>query len=86
MKYCVVKVDLFKYDQSWYFRGKSNIIVLLWMFIQGTLLCFSLHNMYRWNRWRSFLIKIVWNKDVFCSHRKLIYALVVMILKIRTLV
>ena len=50
-----MKVDLSKYDQSWYSRGKSNIFVLLWWFIQGTLFRFSLHNMYGW---RNFLLRL----------------------------
>ncbi|WP_199620937.1 WcaF family extracellular polysaccharide biosynthesis acetyltransferase [Paenibacillus alkalitolerans] len=44
----VVRLDL--YDQSWYSRGRSNLIVLLWWFIQGTLFRYSIHNMYGWRR------------------------------------
>ena len=43
-----MKIDLSKYDQSWYSRGKSGVIVLLWWLIQGTIFKFSLHNMYGW--------------------------------------
>lgn len=50
-----MKVDLSKYNQSWYSRGKSGLVVLLWWFIQGTLFRFSLHNMYNW---RNFLLKM----------------------------
>ena len=50
-----MKVDLSKYNQSWYSRGKSGLIVLLWWFIQGTLFRFSLHNMYEW---RNFLLRL----------------------------
>ena len=48
-------IQLNKYDQKWYSRGKSNITVLLWWVIQGTLFRFSLHNMYRW---RAFLLRL----------------------------
>jgi putative colanic acid biosynthesis acetyltransferase WcaF len=48
-----IRLDL--YDQSWYSRGRSSLIVLLWWFIQGTLFRFSLHNMYGWRR---FLLKL----------------------------
>ncbi|MED0935340.1 WcaF family extracellular polysaccharide biosynthesis acetyltransferase [Bacillus mobilis] len=50
-----MRVDLSKYNQSWYSRGKSGVIVLLWWFIQGTVFKFSLHNMYGW---RSFLLRL----------------------------
>ncbi len=43
-------IDLSKYDQSWYSRGRNGAIVLLWWFIQGTIFRFSLHNMYAWRR------------------------------------
>ncbi|CAH1211004.1 hypothetical protein PAECIP111893_03349 [Paenibacillus plantiphilus] len=41
-----MNIDLTKYDQSWYSRGRSGIAVLLWWFVQGTLFRFSLHPMY----------------------------------------
>lgn len=50
-----MKVDLSKYNQSWYSRGKSGVIVLLWWFVQGTIFRFSLHNMYSW---RNFLLRL----------------------------
>ncbi|MEB9907329.1 MULTISPECIES: putative colanic acid biosynthesis acetyltransferase [Bacillus cereus group] len=50
-----MKIDLSKYDQSWYSRGKSGVIVLLWWLIQGTIFKFSLHNMYGW---RNFLLRL----------------------------
>lgn len=50
-----MKVDLSKYNQSWYSRGKSGVVVLLWWFVQGTIFRFSLHNMYSW---RNFLLRL----------------------------
>lgn len=50
-----MKIELKKYNQSWYSRGKSNLIVILWWLIQGTLFRFSLHNMYGW---RNFLLRL----------------------------
>lgn len=50
-----MKIDLSKYNQSWYSRGSSSFIVLAWWFVQGTLFRFSLHNMYSW---RGILLKI----------------------------
>ncbi|MEI5891479.1 colanic acid biosynthesis acetyltransferase WcaF [Bacillus cereus] len=50
-----MKVDLSKYNQSGYSRGKSGVVVLLWWFIQGTIFRFSLHNMYGW---RNFLLRL----------------------------
>ena len=41
-----MNIDLSKYDQSWYSRGRSGSVVLLWWLVQGTLFKFSLHNMY----------------------------------------
>jgi putative colanic acid biosynthesis acetyltransferase WcaF len=48
-------IQLKNYNQNWYSRGRSNIIVLIWWFVQGTLFRFSLHNMYRW---RNFLLRL----------------------------
>ncbi|GAB1796152.1 putative colanic acid biosynthesis acetyltransferase [Priestia megaterium] len=48
-------IDLSKYNQNGYSRGKNSIIVLLWWLVQGTLFRFSLHNMYEW---RNFLIRL----------------------------
>ncbi|MCK6259018.1 WcaF family extracellular polysaccharide biosynthesis acetyltransferase [Fictibacillus sp. KIGAM418] len=42
------KVNLSKYNQSWYRRGKPTVIILLWWFIQGTIFRYSIHNMYTW--------------------------------------
>ncbi|MCM3216404.1 putative colanic acid biosynthesis acetyltransferase [Niallia taxi] len=50
-----MKIELSKYNQSWYSRGKSNIYTIIWWFIQGTLFRFSLHNMYGWRR---FLLRL----------------------------
>lgn len=44
------RIRLDSYDQSNYSRGRSNAIVLLWWFIQGTVFRFSIHNMYGWRR------------------------------------
>lgn len=49
-----MNIDLSRYDQSWYSRGKNGMVVLLWWFIQGTIFRFSLHNMYHW---RNFLLR-----------------------------
>lgn len=49
-----MKIDLSKYDQSWYSKERSNAVVLLWWFIQGTVFRFSIHNMYAW---RAFLLR-----------------------------
>lgn len=48
-------IDLSKYDQSWYSRGKSSLTILIWWFIQGTIFRFSLHNMYGYRR---FLLRL----------------------------
>ncbi|GLI06379.1 colanic acid biosynthesis acetyltransferase WcaF [Paenibacillus tyrfis] len=48
-----IRLDL--YNQDWYSRGRSNAVVLLWWFVQGTLFRFSLHNMYGWRR---FLLRL----------------------------
>ncbi|PEU74709.1 colanic acid biosynthesis acetyltransferase WcaF [Bacillus cereus] len=50
-----MKIDLSKYDQSWYSRGRSGVIVLLWWLIQGTIFKYSLHNMYGW---RNLLLRL----------------------------
>ncbi|KSU82080.1 putative colanic acid biosynthesis acetyltransferase WcaF [Fictibacillus enclensis] len=49
-----MKINLDKYDQSWYSRGKNSFIVLTWWLVQGTIFRFSLHNMYKW---RNFLLR-----------------------------
>ncbi|MGN8844466.1 putative colanic acid biosynthesis acetyltransferase [Niallia sp. HCP3S3_B10] len=50
-----MKVELKKYDQSWYSRGRSNLVVLIWWIVQGSLFRFSIHNMYSW---RNFLLRL----------------------------
>ncbi|WP_148630534.1 WcaF family extracellular polysaccharide biosynthesis acetyltransferase [Bacillus sp. E214] len=50
-----MKVELEKYNQSWYSRGRSSVVVLLWWFIQGTIFRYSFHNMYNW---RIYLLKL----------------------------
>lgn len=50
-----MKIDLSKYNQSWYSRGRSSLVVLMWWFIQGTIFRFSIHNMYGW---RNFLLRL----------------------------
>lgn len=50
-----MKIDLAKYDQSWYSRGKSGIYIIIWWFVQGTLFRFSLHNMYEF---RNFILRL----------------------------
>ncbi|AGB18537.1 WcaF family extracellular polysaccharide biosynthesis acetyltransferase [Thermoanaerobacterium thermosaccharolyticum] len=44
------KIDLSKYDQSWYSRGRPNWYILFWWFIQGTIFRYSIHNMYGFRR------------------------------------
>jgi putative colanic acid biosynthesis acetyltransferase WcaF len=48
-----IRLDL--YNQESYSRGRSNLVVLLWWFVQGTLFRFSLHQMYSW---RSMLLRL----------------------------
>ena len=38
-------LDLRTYDQSWFDRGRSNPIILLWWLVQGILFPLSLHQM-----------------------------------------
>lgn len=52
---CLKLVNLKDYDQSWYSRGKSNIVVMLWYIVNHTLFKFSLHNMYQY---RNFWLKL----------------------------
>lgn len=49
----IIRLD--QYNQSWYSRGRSGFIVLLWWMIQGSLFRFSLHPMYSW---RNFLLRL----------------------------
>ncbi|MBD0379784.1 WcaF family extracellular polysaccharide biosynthesis acetyltransferase [Paenibacillus sedimenti] len=48
-------VELNKYNQDWYSRGRSKLIVMLWWFVQSTLFRLSLHNMYGWRRFLLIL-------------------------------
>ncbi|MDP7978348.1 putative colanic acid biosynthesis acetyltransferase [Bacillus multifaciens] len=48
-------IDLSKYNQEWYSRGRNSVTVLLWWLVQGTIFRFSLHNMYGW---RNFLLRL----------------------------
>jgi putative colanic acid biosynthesis acetyltransferase WcaF len=48
-------IDLSKYNQSWYKRGRNSFFVLIWWLVQGTIFRFSLHNMYSW---RNFLLRL----------------------------
>lgn len=48
-------MDLSKYSQENYSRGKSSFVILLWWFVQGTLFRFSLHNFYGF---RAFLLRL----------------------------
>ncbi len=50
-----MQIDLSKYNQSWYSRGRPFFVVLLWWLVQGTIYRFSLHNMYKW---RNFLMRL----------------------------
>ena len=49
-----MKVDLSKYDQSWFNRGRPSYIIVLWWIIQDTLFRCSFHNMYGW---RNFILR-----------------------------
>ena len=50
-----MRIDLSKYNQDWYSRGRNPLIVIIWWMVQGTIFRFSLHNMYAW---RNFLLKM----------------------------
>ncbi|UJF34327.1 putative colanic acid biosynthesis acetyltransferase [Paenibacillus hexagrammi] len=49
------KIRLDQYNQDWYSRGRSGVIVLLWWLVQGSIFRFSIHNMYAWRR---FLLRL----------------------------
>ncbi|MDU1538948.1 MAG: WcaF family extracellular polysaccharide biosynthesis acetyltransferase [Paeniclostridium sordellii] len=49
-----MKVDLNKYDQTWFDRGRSGYVIALWWIIQDTFFRCSLHNMYGF---RNFILK-----------------------------
>ncbi len=48
-------VDLRRYDQSWYDRGRPGWFVLLWWLVQGVCFPLSLHS---FNGWRCFLLRL----------------------------
>ncbi|WP_427126731.1 WcaF family extracellular polysaccharide biosynthesis acetyltransferase [Priestia megaterium] len=48
-------IQLDKYNQDHYERGKNIFFILLWWIVQGTIFRFSLHNAYRW---RAMLLKL----------------------------
>lgn len=48
-------MDLKNYNQSWFHRGRSVVVVLIWYFIQHTLFKFPIHNLYNY---RNFLLRI----------------------------
>lgn len=49
-----MKVDLSKYDQSWFDRGRPGYVIALWWIVQDTLFRCSIHNMYGW---RNFILR-----------------------------
>lgn len=48
-------MDLTKYDQSWFDRGRPGWYILLWWLVQGVLFPFSLHPC---NGFRGWLLKL----------------------------
>lgn len=48
-------MNLNKYNQSNFERGKSSIVILIWWFVQGTIFRYSMHNMYSF---RAMLLRI----------------------------
>lgn len=48
-------INLRDYNQDWFKKGKSNIIIILWWFIQGTFFRYSLYPM---NKWRCFILRL----------------------------
>jgi putative colanic acid biosynthesis acetyltransferase WcaF len=44
------RIHLDRYDQSWYSRGRSVFVVMLWELVQMVLIHGSLHPMYAWRR------------------------------------
>ncbi|NBD23609.1 putative colanic acid biosynthesis acetyltransferase [Paenibacillus glycinis] len=49
------RIRLDRYDQSWFARGRSNAVVVLWWLVQGSLFRYSLQPMYAWRR---FLLRL----------------------------
>ena len=50
-----MKIELSKYKQDWYDRGRPGWFIILWWFVQGTFFRLTLHNMYRY---RAFILRI----------------------------
>lgn len=50
-----MEIDLHKYSQADYDRGRSGWYIILWWVIQGTFFRFSIHNMYSF---RNFLLRM----------------------------
>jgi putative colanic acid biosynthesis acetyltransferase WcaF len=48
-------IDLRTYDQSWFDRGRSNPIILLWWLVQGIIFPLSLHQM---DSWRCAILRL----------------------------
>ena len=48
-------IDLRKYDQSWFDRGKPNWFILLWWLVQAIAFPLSLHP---WNSFRCWLLRL----------------------------
>lgn len=48
-------MNLFKYSQETFSKGKNSITIILWWFIQSTLFRCSLHNMYLY---RAYILKL----------------------------
>lgn len=44
------RIDLSRYDQSWYSRGRSALVIVLWEVVQRLLIHGSLHPMFGWRR------------------------------------
>lgn len=45
------RVRLAEYDQRWYSRGRSALVVALWDLVQTFLIAPSPHGFYGWRRW-----------------------------------
>lgn len=50
-----MKIELAKYNQTLYSRGKNGVFILIWWLVQGTLFKHSLHPMYNW---RNSLLRL----------------------------
>ena len=51
----MIKVNLSNYDQSWYSKGRSSIVIIFWWFVQASFFSCSLHNMYNY---RNFILRL----------------------------